>query len=174
MSRSVTVTSAPVGGAWPSDARVWYDFGDSSQPKEGQGTTKSARHTFNSDRVFRIRAQVFTRDMAQIGGNAYVDYDTTSGGGTDPAPVLSHCEPDTGPPEGDTLVYINGSALTGSTGVTFGGVAGLGWQVMQDTTAACRTPAHAAGAVDVSVVGPGGTGTLPNGFTFGTEPPPFS
>jgi hypothetical protein len=82
------------------------------------------------------------------------------------APLAQAVAPNSGPAAGGTAVTVSGSRLTGATGVTFGGVAATGVSVTNDTTVACTTPAHAAGAVDVAVTTPDGTGTKTGGFTY--------
>ncbi|MFZ2189017.1 MAG: IPT/TIG domain-containing protein [Candidatus Moraniibacteriota bacterium] len=59
-----------------------------------------------------------------------------------------------------------------STGsVTFGGTAAANVQVADSANITVVTPAHSAGAVDVSVIGSDGlTGTLTNGFTYSNPP----
>ena len=51
-------------------------------------------------------------------------------------------------------------------------VAATSFSVVNDATITAVTPARAAGVVDVSVTGPGGTGTLPGAFTFTAVPTP--
>lgn len=73
--------------------------------------------------------------------------------------------PALGPSTGNTLVTIIGTGLTGATQVTFGGTAGTSVTVLSDTKLTVLTPAHVAGAVDVTVVG---VGTLTSAFTYTT------
>ncbi|MEI8082793.1 MAG: IPT/TIG domain-containing protein, partial [Actinomycetes bacterium] len=77
--------------------------------------------------------------------------------------------PNNGPVGGGTPVSLYGAALTGTTGVTFGGVAATGVSVVNDTTVTAIAPAHAAGTVNVAVTTNLGTGTLLNGFTYGAR-----
>ena len=74
--------------------------------------------------------------------------------------------PNTGSASGGTGVTITGTNFTGATGVTFDGVAATSVNVINSTTITAVTPAHAAGAVDVVVTTPSGSGTLLNGFTY--------
>lgn len=66
---------------------------------------------------------------------------------------------------------ITGTNFTGATTVTFGGAAATGVTVVNDTTITATTPAHAAGSVAVDVTAPGGTASLPNGFTYSAPAP---
>lgn len=76
---------------------------------------------------------------------------------------LDSLSPTFGPSTGGTLVTLTGSGFTGATQVTFDGVDAVSVSVVNDTTMTCLTPAHAAGPVDVEVVG---VGTLADGFTY--------
>jgi len=81
------------------------------------------------------------------------------------APAILSLTPTSGPETGDTTVTITGTGFTGATGVTFGGTAGSGFAVVNDTTITVVTPAHAPGATDVVVQSPNGT-SGPGTFTF--------
>lgn len=77
--------------------------------------------------------------------------------------------PNSGPTTGATVVSIVGSCFTGATGVTFAGIPGTGFSVVDDTHILVTSPAQAAAAVNVVVQGSvacGGTTTVVNGFTF--------
>lgn len=78
----------------------------------------------------------------------------------------SQIVPDHGPAAGGTVVSIFGDGLTGATGLTFGGDAGTAFAVVNDNEVKATTPVHAAGAVDVVVLHPGGNYTLTDGFTY--------
>lgn len=80
-------------------------------------------------------------------------------------PVITDLEPTSGPETGGTLVTIEGSGFTGTTGVTFDGVAGTEVTVVDDSTLTVLTPAHAPGTVPVLVQHPGGEVTAGD-FTF--------
>jgi hypothetical protein len=88
-----------------------------------------------------------------------------------PPPTVSGVLPNSGPTAGGTGVTISGTNFIAGATVTFGGTAATGVTVVNATTITATTPAHAAGAVNVVVTIPvGGSGTLPNGFTY--VPPP--
>ncbi|WP_345718612.1 IPT/TIG domain-containing protein [Kineosporia mesophila] len=79
------------------------------------------------------------------------------------APTLSGVSPSGGALAGGTIVTISGSGFTGATGVFFGGVAATSFTVSTDGSITATAPAGAAGPVDITVVGPGGTSaTGPN------------
>lgn len=73
--------------------------------------------------------------------------------------------PVSGSEAGGTEVTISGSGFTGATGVTFDGIAGTAFTVVDDETVTVVTPAHAPGPVDVIVVDGAGS-SEPLGFTY--------
>lgn len=83
---------------------------------------------------------------------------------TQPAPVVASRTPASGPPEGGTLVTINGTGLYGVTGVSFGGTP-AGFTVLSDTQITATAPAHAVGTVDIVVTGPAGS-AAPRSFSY--------
>ncbi|MDR3468888.1 MAG: IPT/TIG domain-containing protein [Xanthobacteraceae bacterium] len=87
-----------------------------------------------------------------------------------PPPVVSSVSPSGGTVAGGTSVVITGTNFTGATGVTFGGVAATIVNVSA-TSITATTPAHAVGAVNVSVTTPAGTGTGGNLYTYGASLP---
>lgn len=82
------------------------------------------------------------------------------------APTVSSLSPNTGGTAGGTAVTITGKDFNGATGVTFGATAATSVVVVSDTSITCVTPAKTAGAKDVVVTTPAGTGTKTNGFTY--------
>ncbi|MFG3308937.1 IPT/TIG domain-containing protein [Streptomyces wuyuanensis] len=80
------------------------------------------------------------------------------------APVLSGLSPGLGPTAGGNSVTIAGTGFLGATSVLFGG-SSASFTVVSSTQITATAPAGAAGSVQVSVTGPGGTGnTLPYGY----------
>ncbi len=85
------------------------------------------------------------------------------------APIVTSVTPATGPTSGGTSVTITGTnfATTGGVTASFGGTAATNVVVSSSTSLTATTPAHAAGAVNVTVTNPDAqSGTLPNGFTY--------
>lgn len=84
-----------------------------------------------------------------------------------PNPTLLSVAPVTAPHGTATAVTLTGTYFTGATSVTFNGVAGTGLSVTNPQTIAVTTPVvGAAGPCVVQVTTPGGTATLPTGFSF--------
>lgn len=81
-------------------------------------------------------------------------------------PTVTSISPASGLTVDTTAVTISGANFTGTTGVTFGGTAATSVVVVSATQITAVTPTHAAGAVDVVITNPAGTGTLPGGFTY--------
>ena len=83
-------------------------------------------------------------------------------------PAVAGISPASGPRNGGTTVTITGAHLTGTTGVSFGGVPALNVTVVNDSTVTALAPAHAAGGVDVTVTTPVGTSAVVAGdrYTF--------
>ena len=81
-------------------------------------------------------------------------------------PTVTGISPSSGPIAGGTAVTIAGANFTGATSITIGGIAPTSVTVVSATSITATTPAHAAGAVNVVVTTPAGTGTGTNLFTY--------
>jgi len=71
-----------------------------------------------------------------------------------------------GPSPGGTTVLVTGRDFAPGMTVAFGGAPATDVVVYGSTTLSATTPAHEPGLVDVTVTGPGGTGTLARAFMF--------
>lgn len=80
--------------------------------------------------------------------------------------TLSSVSPASGSASGGTGVTLTGVGLTGTTDVTFGGVAATSVNVINSTTVSAVTPAHVIGAVDVVITTPSGSTTDVSGYTY--------
>jgi uncharacterized protein YhjY with autotransporter beta-barrel domain len=152
---SAPYTYALASGALPA--------GTTLQSNGTLGGTPTAAGTFN----FTVRAtdsSTGTGPFSSAPANVTVIINAG-------APTVSSVAPNSGSTVGGTSVTITGTGFTGATAVTFGGTAATGITVVNDTTITALTPAHAAGAVAVAVTAPGGTGSLPNGFTYSALAP---
>jgi hypothetical protein len=89
-----------------------------------------------------------------------------------PPLAVSAIEPPAGPPAGGNVIEILGAGFTTAltSSVTVGGVAATNVQVIDAVTLKATVPAHAAGAVDVSVTVGGTTVTATRGYVY--APPP--
>ncbi|WP_435848491.1 IPT/TIG domain-containing protein [Streptomyces javensis] len=106
-------------------------------------------------------------------GSGTVQVTVTTPGGTSngvsytyvavPVPVLTSVSPGQGPVGGGNTVTLTGSGLTGVTAVTFGSTPALSFTVVSATQITAVAPPGAAGPVQITVTGPGGTS---NGVTY--------
>ena len=87
-----------------------------------------------------------------------------------PAPIVTSIAPASGPTVGGTAVTITGTNLTGATAYTIGGASLTGATVVNSTTITGITPAGTAGAQNVVVTTPYGTGTGTGLFTYLASP----
>lgn len=83
-------------------------------------------------------------------------------------PTLSSINPSSGSASGGVGVTLTGTALTGTTSITFDGISATSINVINSTTVTAVTPAHAAGIVDVVITTPQNSAGLSNGFTYQT------
>jgi hypothetical protein len=79
--------------------------------------------------------------------------------------TITSLSPNSGPIAGGTSVTIRGTRFTGASVVTFGGSSAT-FTVVNATTIAAVTPAHAEGAVNVRVTTPAGVARAPSAFTY--------
>ncbi|MBU6280147.1 MAG: IPT/TIG domain-containing protein, partial [Actinomycetales bacterium] len=121
--------------------------------------------------------QIVVQTPANVAGAVNVGVATSFGATGSPAaftyveaPNIASITPATGPTGGGTSVTISGTGFTGATAVRFGSTNAASFTVVNATTITAVTPVKAAGAADVVVITPGGTGTLTNGFTFANVP----
>ncbi|MER7951966.1 IPT/TIG domain-containing protein [Streptomyces sp. NPDC096079] len=83
-----------------------------------------------------------------------------------PAATVATLTPATGPAAGGTTVTIKGTRLAGVTGVNFGATPGTELKRVSDTELRVKTPAGAAGAVNVVAAADSGNVTKTSGFTY--------
>ncbi len=89
-----------------------------------------------------------------------------------PPPTVTSISPTAGPTLGGTTVTITGTNLTGATAVKFGAANATFVTVNSATSMTARSPAGAAGTVDIIVTTPGGTSvtSAADQFTYLTPP----
>ncbi|MEU9354999.1 IPT/TIG domain-containing protein [Streptomyces griseoloalbus] len=83
-----------------------------------------------------------------------------------PAATVTTISPATGPAAGGTTVTIRGTRLAGVTAVNFGATPGTDLKRISDTELRVKTPAGAAGAVNVVVTADSGNVTKNGAFTY--------
>jgi Domain of unknown function (DUF1929)/IPT/TIG domain/Glyoxal oxidase N-terminus len=104
---------------------------------------------------------------ATLGGSApWVMQMATFAAASTPAPTVSSVSPNNGPTSGGTAVTITGTNFAAGATASFGGTAATNVVVVNSTKITATTPAHAAGAVTVTVTVNGQSGSLANGFTY--------
>lgn len=114
-----------------------------------------------------------TRAAAQAEPKGHSDaYLTRLTSGAPQAPAIASLNTDRGYTDRPTTLVITGSNFIGATAVTFGDTAASVWRVESDSVLRVSTPAHAAGAVTVSVVGPGGPSASVDATRFQFVGPP--
>lgn len=85
---------------------------------------------------------------------------------TGTSPTITRVSPTSGTRRGGTTVTITGTNFLSGAKVTFGGISATVSSV-SGTSIVVRTPAHAAGSVNVVVTNTGGlSATLTNGYTY--------
>jgi IPT/TIG domain len=110
-----------------------------------------------------VTVQVTTADGTSSSATSAFTYTASS-------PTVSGISPSSGGTAGGTVVTIIGSNFVSGATVSFGGSSASNVSFVSSTQLSAITPAHAAGAVNVAVTNPDGTGAmLPGGFTFGAS-----
>jgi len=157
-SGSPNVFTALGGGTVPTYSGDYWAIGASYQ---GYGTSGYIAAFFQWNRALSGPEIDAVQD--------FLDAWYSLGIGT-PAPTVSSVYPPMAAESTATAVTVYGNNFTaggGLTGITFGGVAATSLVVTSNTTATCTTPASVAYSnADVVATGPGGSGTLVEGFTF--------
>jgi hypothetical protein len=87
-----------------------------------------------------------------------------------PAPTVTKLKPDAGPTAGGTTVEVTGTNFTGASAVKFGSSNAVSFKVLSATAISAVSPAHEAGAADVTVTTPGGTSALVTADRFKYQP----
>ncbi|MEL0627543.1 IPT/TIG domain-containing protein [Salinibacterium amurskyense] len=145
----------------------------------GTGFTGATGVTFDGDEgtsftvVSDTEITVTTPAGAEGAATVVVEHPNGDADGGDftylAAPVITDISPVAGPTSGGTSVTLTGTGFTGATGVTFDGDDGTSFTVVSDTEITVTSPAHAVGAVEVTVAHPGGASN-PATFTYRADP----
>ena len=143
----------------------------------GTGFTGATSVTFGGTAAvsYTIVSDTQITAVTPWGDAGPADITVTTAGGTGtktaaytycPAVNVNFTVPSMGPLSGGNVVSIAGTGLGGATVVTFGGVNALSFLVISENEIQATVPAGAAGAVDVAVTTPGGTGTASAAYTY--------
>ncbi|SDA39468.1 putative Ig domain-containing protein, partial [Pseudomonas sp. NFPP15] len=178
VGQSMSIPILSVGGATPLDQWFQCDIDDpgydgitpclppglilDSSP-HSSATTLHGTPTTAGNYTFSIS---LNDGVGQAGVATYNLVVTSSA-----VPTLTSVSPNSGSIAGATAVTLTGSNFTGATSVSFGGTAAPSYTVNNATTITATTPAHAAGAVNVTIITPGGSATLTNGYTYAVPAP---
>ena len=100
------------------------------------------------------------------GSGPWVMQMVTFSAASGPVPTVSSVTPNSGSTAGGTAVTITGTNFAAGATVTFGGTAATNVVAVNSTTLTATTPAHAAGAVTVTVSVNGQSGNLASAFTY--------
>jgi hypothetical protein len=82
------------------------------------------------------------------------------------APDITGIVPDEGPETGGTAVTLTGTGFLGADSVTFDGIPGTTFVVVNDTTITVVSPPHAIGTVNVVVTHPTNGDSAPEDFEY--------
>ena len=83
-----------------------------------------------------------------------------------PVTAITSVSPVSGETIGGTTLNISGANFTGTTAVSFGGIAAASFKVNSDTSISATSPRHVAGVVDIAVTVPTGAVTATHVFTY--------
>jgi hypothetical protein len=174
---TLTVAAAPtLTGASPN---IGNPAGGNTVVLTGTGLTGASALTFGSAAAptFTVDSdtQITATAPASAAGPVIVTVTTPGGTATTAyayiaVPGFTTIAPNAGPVAGGTSVVITGTDFTGASVVSFGANPATSFTVDSDTQITAVTPAGTAGAVDVSITTPVGTGTDANAFTYAAVP----
>ncbi|WP_343315725.1 putative Ig domain-containing protein [Brucella sp. BE17] len=110
-----------------------------------------------------------TQDINPPSNNTLTFTASCSAGTPASPPTVTGVSPETGSASGGDSVTINGTNLSDTSGVTFGGNAATNISNVSATQITATTPSHTAGVVDVIVTTPGGSVTATGAYTYKTS-----
>ncbi|HEX2832464.1 MAG TPA: IPT/TIG domain-containing protein, partial [Thermoanaerobaculia bacterium] len=134
----------------------------------GNGTitagTGTANITFTAGAVGAVTLNVTVTTGAGCSDSGSANVTVTA---APPVVTVTSVTPNTGSSLGGTNVTISGTGFNAGATVTFGGSAATNVVRVNSTTITAKTPAHAAGAVNVTVTNTNASnGTFTNGYTY--------
>ncbi|MFJ3953849.1 beta strand repeat-containing protein [Streptomyces libani] len=143
----------------------------------GLATTTAVRFGATPATSFTVVSDTHVTAVAPAGTGTVQITATTPGGTSNGlsytysgAPALSGISPNQGSTSGGNTVTLTGTNLTGATSVLFGATPGTSVTVVSPTQITAVVPAATAGPVDVTVITPGGTSTLPKAYFYVSPP----
>ena len=152
------------------DTTLFYgiEFGVGGHYADGSGTVSGSLHVT----VTTTGTQTFSWRSLSEGIPSQIDVTVACTAAPSPGPVVTSTNPASGPVAGQQTTIVIGQHLTGATSVKFGGVNVLSFAVLSATQISVVTPPHAAGAVDVTVTTPLGSGTGTAIYRYAAMPDP--
>ncbi|MGW2403170.1 IPT/TIG domain-containing protein [Streptomyces sp. NPDC001739] len=130
----------------------------------GLSNTTAVRFGSTVATSFTVVSDAQVTAVAPAGSGAVQITVTTPGGTSNgvtytygSVPVVSSVSPNQGPVFGGNTVILTGSNFSGATAVTFGTATATSFTVDSPTRISAVVPPGAAGAVQITVTGPGGT-----------------
>src|SRR5262249_6998193 len=115
--------------------------------------------------LFELKAGTWQAE-ANAPGTVIFDNFKAAVSSSAPAPTLSSVSPNSGPASGNTAITISGTNFSAGASVTIGGIAATNIAVTSSTSITANTPAHAAGAANVTVTNADGqSATLSGAYT---------
>ncbi|MFC5373381.1 IPT/TIG domain-containing protein [Brevundimonas faecalis] len=144
------------------NARLYRGASSNSIGTLVNGTNLSASGTI----TYALNSAEFALESRIVGASAPDGTVTITATCTAPVPIISDISPASGPTGGGTNVTLTGSYLANASMTVDG--ATVTPTSASDTSIVFTTPAHAAGAVTVSLTTPGGSAS--NSFTYVSAP----
>jgi hypothetical protein len=164
---NVSPSSGPIGGGTPVTI-TGTNFAAGATVSMG-GSAATAVIVVNATTITATTAAHAAGTVSVTVTNSDGQSGTRASGFTylGPAPTVGSVTPASGPTTGGTAVTIAGTNFASGATVTLGGNAATGVSVVNSTTINAITPAHAAGAVNVTVTnGDAQSASLSGGFTY--------
>ncbi|WP_371364962.1 IPT/TIG domain-containing protein [Jatrophihabitans sp. GAS493] len=170
---SITVVSPNIGTTAGGGTVTLTGSGFVGVTAVNFGTTAGTGLTVVSSTQLTVVAPAHAAGVVDL--RVIGSYGTSAVGASDHytyGPAITLVTPATGPITGGTTVTVSGAGLTGVTAVNFGTSGGSNITVTSTNSLTVRAPAHAAGVVDVRVVGTYGTSAIvtTDHYTYGPEP----
>jgi hypothetical protein len=159
---TVSITAGATFSAASAGGYVWN--GTDTFTFLANDSTDAISGTFTGPTLTNFLGSALTAQSSYAGGTGN---DFVVGLGV---PSITSVSPATGGVAGGSTITITGSGFTGATAVTIGGVAATSFTVVNDTTITAVVPSGSAGATNIVVTGPAGTGTGSGLFTYAVPP----